>query len=271
MNMFWKSVAAASILFAGVASASAQRALHERCAADDSNAADACTKLIQSGDFSGSALSDLYNNRCSAYIRESKYENALEDCTAAIKFNRNSDTAYSNRAIVNYSLQRYDETIEDATNAIRLNRNNYKAYNERANAWSDKGEHDKAMRDYTEGLRIKPGNPVALNNRCDEFALLRQFETALRDCNESLSIRPNHLGTTVHRAIVNAALGRLDDAARDYGFILEKENGNSTALFLRGVAKKKRGDSAAGDADIAAAKQRNSRIVDDMARYGIHP
>ncbi len=267
----WNAITVVAFLAVGATTASAQKALHQRCASDEQAAADACTKLIDSGDYSDRVLSDLYNNRCSSYISEKKYERALEDCNAAIKINRNNDIAFSNRAIVKYNLQRLDETIEDASSAIRLNRDNYKAYNERANAWSDKGEHDKAMRDYTEGLRIRPGNPVALNNRCDEFALLRQFETALRDCNESLSIRPNHLGTTVHRAIVNVALGRADDAARDFGFVLEKESRNATALFLRGLIKKKRGDTASGDADIAAARERYAKIDNDMAKYGLAP
>jgi len=271
-----KTFALVAVLFVSTHAASAQNnTLNKQCRQNETEQAEAatkaCTKLIDSGDYQGKDLSILYTSRCAAYVNLGKNDAALDDCTKAIKLDGKNDAAYSNRAIIQYKKDRLDETIEDATNAIRLNPNNHAAYNERANALSDKGDHDKAMRDLGENLRIKPRNPIALNNRCDEFALLRQFEAGLRDCNESLSIRPGHINTTIHRGIVNTALGRLDDAFADFAFVLGKEKDNPTALFGRGLIKLKRGETASGQEDIAAVRAKDPSIEKDFAKYGLAP
>ncbi len=42
-----------------------------------------------------------------------------------------------------------------------------------------------------------------------------------------------------------------------------------TALYGRGLAELKKGNAGAGNADMAAAKAVNPKIVDEFSRYGV--
>jgi hypothetical protein len=43
----------------------------------------------------------------------------------------------------------------------------------------------------------------------------------------------------------------------------------ASALYGRGLARLKKGDTAGGNADVAAAKQVEAKIADDFSHYGI--
>jgi len=45
----------------------------------------------------------------------------------------------------------------------------------------------------------------------------------------------------------------------------------ASALYGRGLAKLKKGETASGDADIDAAKAIKSNVADELARYGLTP
>jgi hypothetical protein len=40
-------------------------------------------------------------------------------------------------------------------------------------------------------------------------------------------------------------------------------------LYGRGLARLKKGDTAGGNADVAAAKQVEAKIADDFSQYGV--
>jgi hypothetical protein len=46
-------------------------------------------------------------------------------------------------------------------------------------------------------------------------------------------------------------------------------NALASSLYGRGLAKLKKGDTAGGNADIAAAEAIEANIVEDFARYGV--
>ena len=61
----------------------------------------------------------------------------------------------------------------------------------------------------------------------------------------------------------------FDRAIADYDAALKDNPKNAWTLFARGVAKKKKGGNAGGDADIAAAKTIQADIAESAARRGI--
>ena len=60
-------------------------------------------------------------------------------------------------------------------------------------------------------------------------------------------------------------------AIADYSAALGIKPGKASALYGRGLARRKKGDTAAGDADISAAKALQSNIDKKLAKYGISP
>lgn len=98
----------------------------------------------------------------------------------------------------------------------------------RGNAYDDSGEPERALADYNSAIAADRQNVDAYFNRGITYRRKKEYERAIADFNEAL---------------------RLD--ARD-----------AEALYYRGRSKIDLGNSAAGEADIAAAR----RIKPDIGR-----
>ena len=79
------------------------------------------------------------------------------------------------------------------------------------------------------------------------------------DCNEALKLRPNYLTALDSRGFVLLRMGQYDAAIADYDAVLATNAGKVTSLYGRGTAKRRKGDYASGNADIAAARIADER------------
>ncbi|HZL59106.1 MAG TPA: tetratricopeptide repeat protein [Stellaceae bacterium] len=229
--MNWKTVAcvAACVVvgLGGPSSAQTNDELWKHCEDDNADLSiGGCTAIIQAGQETTQNLAIAFYNRGSAYYRKSQYGQAIAD---------------------------FDQ-------ALRLAPDYGEAYDMRANAYSDKGDHQHAIQDYDQALRVKPNDPRALNNRGDEYRILGQYDRALQDLNESLRLRPNNASTLLHRGVAYAAKGRNDLAIRDYDQVIGLTPKDADAYYNRSLAKRKTGDVAGANADLARAKQLDPSI-----------
>jgi tetratricopeptide (TPR) repeat protein len=131
------------------------------------------------------------------------------------------------------------------------------------------GQYGRAIQDYDQAVILTPKSAMALNNRCFAKALMGQLEQALVDCNESLRLRPGDSNTLASRGFIYFKMKRYQAAVADYDTELRANPGNPYSLFGRGMAKRMKGDSSGGDADIAAARAIRATIADDMAKLGV--
>ena len=147
------------------------------------------------------------------------------------------------------------------------------AFCNRGNAYQDyKGDYDRAIQDYDQAVRLKPDDAAALNNRCWARAVANKaLETALSDCNESLRLRPDDAGTMHSRGFVHFRMGRYDEAIADFDNSLSRDPKSADMLYMRGLAKGVRHDTAGSDADIAEAKAIDPKVAERYARYGVRP
>ena len=142
------------------------------------------------------------------------------------------------------------------------------AYSARGAAYVGLGDYRRAIDDYGEALKRQPGEPILWNARCHFRAVVGDLQAALADCDESLRLLPSIVAVGT-RGLVLLKLGRLDEAIADYDAALKLYAKGPTALYGRGVAKRKKGDVAGGDADIAAAKAIKPDVADWHAKWGV--
>jgi tetratricopeptide (TPR) repeat protein len=64
-------------------------------------------------------------------------------------------------------------------------------------------------------------------------------------------------------------MGQFDTAINDYNSALRLDPKLASALYGRGLAKRKKGDKVGSDADMSAAKKIHAKIGDEFARYGV--
>jgi tetratricopeptide (TPR) repeat protein len=63
---------------------------------------------------------------------------------------------YNNRGIAHYKRREYEEAIADCTEAIRLDPNHTKAYGNRGDVYRELGQHEKAIADLDKAIELDP-------------------------------------------------------------------------------------------------------------------
>lgn len=195
-----------------------------------------CTAVIESGRMSGKPLAWAYANRGTGYKRINDLDRALADYNQAIAL----DPAY----------------------AIAL-------YN-RGSLYDGRDDHARAIADYDAAIRSDPNYADAYNGRCLARAEAGiDLAQALSDCNRALTLHPGDAYILDSRGLVYLRLGRYDDAIADYDTALKTDPKIASSLYGRGVAKRKKGDSAGGTVDMAAANLLDPGVAGEFASYGV--
>jgi tetratricopeptide (TPR) repeat protein len=165
-----------------------------------------------------------------------------------------------------------DQRISGCTAVIQAGRDAPKqlaaTYKTRGTVYFYKSDYDRAIQDYTQAIKLDPQNSEAFDNRCWTNATLNKLQEALKDCNESLRLRPNFGSTMDTLAFVYLKLGQFDRAIATYTAVLQIDPKSVYSLYGRGMAKLKTGDTAGGQADIAASKAIKD-VSAEMAGYGV--
>lgn len=136
--------------------------------------------------------------------------------------------------------------------------------------YSTKHDTDRGIADIDQAIRVDPNFADAFNSRCNARAIEGQLHAALGDCNNALRLAPDTAAYLDTRGITELKLGAWDNAIRDYTAALKRNPKIAASLYGRGLAKRKKADSAGGNADIAAAKAIQANIAEEMATvYGV--
>ena len=132
-----------------------------------------------------------YNNRGLAYIGKQEYDQAIKDCTEAIRLKPGYAEAYNNRGLAYCRKLEYDQAIKDYTEAIRLNPVEALFHNNRGQAYNRNKEYDQAIKDCTEAIRLKPDLAVAYNNRGLAYIGKQEYDQAIKDYTEAIRLNPD--------------------------------------------------------------------------------
>jgi tetratricopeptide (TPR) repeat protein len=142
----------------------------------------------------------------------------------------------------------------------------------RAAHYRDAGQFENALADLDGALKRKPADADLYNDRCWVRATWgRELLTALTDCDTSLQLRPGDPATLDSRALVYLRRADYPSAIKDSDAVLAGRPKYAPSLYTRGLAKRKSGDMAGGDADIAQAKAIDPKIAETYAKYGVTP
>jgi TonB family protein len=106
-----------------------------------------------------------YNARGLAHFDKKEFREAIDDVTAAINLDPQNPTPFVNRCAINvYGIKDIEQAINDCSAAIRLNDRISSAYNHRGYAYELRKDLKNAAADYKKALEIDPQNAAARDN-----------------------------------------------------------------------------------------------------------
>jgi tetratricopeptide (TPR) repeat protein len=120
---------------------------------------DACTRLIASGAYAGSALVGIMLNRGNAYYDEQDYPRAIADYNEAVRIDPTYAFAFDNRGLAYERAGDLDRAVADYSEAIRLHPGDADAFSGRAAAYEAKGDLVRAAADRNSKLDLERGIP----------------------------------------------------------------------------------------------------------------
>ena len=155
-----------------------------------------CLPMIGFGQTPNEYLSKAEQN-----ISNGEFEDAIYNCTRALRIDPNYAKAYNKRGIVYDRLGDYEYAIDDYTRAIRIDPDYADAYNNRGFTYNNLGEYEKAIFDYTRAIRIDPDYAEAYNNRGVTYDNLRDYEDAIAEFTRAIRIDPDYAEAYYNRGL----------------------------------------------------------------------
>jgi tetratricopeptide (TPR) repeat protein len=276
------------------------------CAAADRAATErigACTRLIESGALGEAARAETQALRGDAHYADNAVTPALRDYEAALRLDRDNARALEGRAGIllasgqldaaeplvdrlisggrasanalrikgDIALQRggYSDAIEHYDDAIAADGSLALAYAHRARAKERLGDTDGARADYGSAIQIDGALAEARAGRCWlSLRAQRDLDQARNDAEAAVASDPRQVDAQLCRGVLQLRGGEWANARRSFEAALEVEPGNPTALFGRGVARRRSGDGDGRD-DMNQARDFDRHIGEGFDQWGV--
>lgn len=214
-----------------------------------------------------------YHSRARVYLIRRQSALAMSDLDHAIALDATLVDALADRARLKLILADKPGAVADAALASQGSPKQGDLRLGLANIFSEAGKPERAIVEFTSWIDSHPDDarlPIALNGRCWARALANvDLDDGLKDCNRALSMRPKTPGFLDSRGLVQVRRRAFKEAVNDYGEVLKSQPKSGWALFGRSLAYRGLGQTAAADADRAAAIQNRPKIIEEAASFGI--
>jgi tetratricopeptide (TPR) repeat protein len=210
-----------------------------------------CSRLINNG---GGANSEIvvFTILGGVYRAMHRYGKAIESYTRALGY-RSVGVSSSDRLLAS----------PDALTA---------ALDGRAEVYALTGQRELALADTAQIFELAPGAAASFATRCRIRAIMNsEPDKAAGDCSEAMKRDAKNTKVLGTVGYLQFRLGHLKEAAADFNAALNVDPKLAGALYMRGVIKRRNGDTAGGNADIAAATEQNVTIAANFADIGVSP
>jgi tetratricopeptide (TPR) repeat protein len=137
-------------------------------------------------------------------FNKGNYDQAIADCTQAIRLNPNDAEVYVTRGaayICIWELRKdmrkdtspLDQAINDLDRGLKLNPDFADAYTIRGSAYNLKGEHDRAIEDHNRAIQLNSEDCNAYFKRgCIYIQHKGEYDRGIKDLETALRINPDH-------------------------------------------------------------------------------
>ncbi len=181
-----------------------------------------------------------------AFIRESKFYQAIKKYDEAIGLNPYEAKYYNERGFAHYKKDAIDTSIADFDKAIDLEQNLQNSslfFFNRGNAYDEKGDSEKAIEDYSKAIELNPYDSVYFSNRGCVYSKVGKQEKAIEDFNIAIELcEEENPIFFFNRGNAYCSLGNFDNAIIDFNKTTRLEPRTPQFFLNKGIAYYKKKD-----------------------------
>lgn len=168
--------------------------------------------------------------------KDSIYNLAVKDFSAALKLKSDNTDAWIGRANTYSSLNKFDEALPDYDAYLKFEPTDASAWEWRGTAKHKLGKYEDAITDFNQSalLDSKRSGPFYWKG-LSEFQLKR-FEDAIKDFDKALSINPNIAEMYSWRGLAKYNLKQIEASIADYSQALKLNPNDAASLVNRSVS-----------------------------------
>lgn len=186
------------------------------------------TQQLESDDIPGGpeTIKLLLLSRASNYLILKNYPGVIKDIEALFSMGGdlnegNLFIAHFTRGVAYMELGNIDEALDDLNKAEELQHDNIDIYLRRGLIFSYQRKAAPAILNFKTALKLDPKSNIALTLLGAIYFVDGQFDKALEQFNLMIDLELDPINGYLGRMKVMEALGRSDDAARDYQKAIE--------------------------------------------------
>ncbi|HEY2071351.1 MAG TPA: tetratricopeptide repeat protein [Rhizomicrobium sp.] len=197
-------------------------------------------------------------------------DSAIADLTASLKQFPDNKSTYLWRGRAYFHAKKYDLSLADFNAALARDPHSLEGQQLRGITYAHLGDADHALADFDAIAAATPSDWRALSNVCWFRGLFnRELDKAEAACRRGLELSPNNAALLDSLAFLQFRRGQLADAEKTYSAAIAANPRSYQSFYMRGVVRRQTGDTAGGDADIAAGLAGAPDEADEFARYGV--
>jgi len=214
-------------------------------AAKNRAAANACTRVMDSGRLPREQMYIGYFNRGTAFRRAGDFDKAISDFTKVLELKPGFARGYEARGMTEDDRGNRDKALADLDEAVKRDGKGWQFLYSRAVVLRADGDTEGALRDLDAAGDIKADAPNVPLMRALILADKGSYEAARAEINRVLAAGRGDASAHYARAAVALEEGRIDAAEDDADRALELDADFAAAHMLKGRILEERGNKSA--------------------------
>ncbi len=214
-------------------------------------------------------MANIHFNKGNVFLRESQWEQAIEEYDATLKLNSKHLSALNNRSLCHKSLAQYQQAIDDNSQSIRIDPKYADAYFNRGIAYGLLGHSEHSVEDLQKaaqlyGAQHKPDRVLAAKDmsvtvQSDMLYIEagglfdeKQYSRCIEKLSRLLLLNPNYGNAYLLRGLCYTETGDREKALSQFDLAVKSDPTSPEGYYRRGIT-------------FAAAKKYNG-AADDLAK-----
>lgn len=161
-----------------------------------------------------------YANRGGTKIRLRDFESAYSDLILAYSMDSLNLGVLNNLAVVCDEIGKGEDTFKYLEKILEVDPNNMGAYINLGFKYQQENQHKKAIKCFDKALELLPNQPLGFSNRSFSKLKINDIEGAMKDINRSIDLMPSNSYAYKIRALILIEQGKIKKACEN----LEKAN-----------------------------------------------